>query len=188
MQTQFKIAQANKKNMDLAFIRNQIELKLKEAETLLSIYNTGLEKEFTLLNTVMNKSEQSSIEVLFNELKSFSDAIKEIEQDFGITVVQLTVLHSDIIKTLKTKVEEKTKSRTTTFENVTISRQSLQYSQLADSIGYDKEFKIMDIGYSNGSIYRYYNVPEEYFESLKIRNNLKGFKTEIASYVVKKIT
>jgi hypothetical protein len=111
----------------------------------------------------------------------------EIEQDFGITVVQLSVLHSDLIKTLKTKVEESIKNRTTTFENVTIVRQSLKYSQLADSIGYDKELKIMDIGYSSGSIYRYYNVPEEYFESLKTRNSLKGFKTEIATYEVKRI-
>ena len=45
----------------------------------------------------------------------------------------------------------------------------------------------MDIAYSSGSIYRYYKVPEEYFESLKTRNNLKGFRTEIAIYEVKKI-
>lgn len=173
--------------MDLAFIRNQIELKLKEAETLINIYTTGLEKEFASLNSVINKSEQSAIDDLFKELKSISDSINQIEQDFGITVVQLTVLHSEIIKTLKSKVEERTKSRTTTFENVTIERQSLKYSQLADSIGYDKELKIMDIAYSSGSVYRYYNVPSEYFESLKTRNNLKGFKTEIAAFEVKKI-
>jgi hypothetical protein len=173
--------------MDLAFVRNQIELKLKEAETLLNIYTSGLEKEFASLNSVIEKSEQSAIDDLFNELKSISETINEIEQDFGIAVVQLTVLHSDIIKTLKSKLEERTKSRTTTFEDVTIVRQGLQYSKLADSIGYDKELKIMDIGYSTGSIYRYYNVPTEYFESLKTRNNLKGFKTEIAAYEVKKI-
>ena len=173
--------------MDLTFIRNQIELKLKESETLLDIYISGLEKEFSSLNTVMNESDKSSFNDLFIELKTFSDAIMEIELDFGITVVQLTVLHSEINKTLKSKVEERTKSRTTTFENVTIERQSLKYSQLADSIGYDEELKIMDIAYSSGSVYRYYNVPPEYFESLKTRNNLKGFKTEIAMYEVKKI-
>ncbi len=176
-----------KQNMDSVFIRNQIELKLKETETLLKIYRSGLEKDFSSLNIVLNESDKSSMETLFNELRSFSDAIIEIEQDFGITVVQLTVLHSEIIKTLKSKVEERTKSRATTFENVTIVRQSLKYSQLADSIGYDKELKIMDIAYSSGSIYRYYKVPEEYFESLKTRNNLKGFRTEIAIYGVKKI-
>jgi hypothetical protein len=173
--------------MDLGFLRNQIELKLKEAETLLSIYNSSLDKEFSSLNKAINESEKSSIDELLNELKSFSDAIIEIQQDFGITVVQLSVLHSDLIKTLKTKVQEITVSRTTTFENVTIVRQSLKYSKFADSIGYDKEFKIMDIGYSSGGIYRYYNVPEEYFESLKTRNNLKGFKTEIAMFEGKQI-
>ncbi len=64
--------------MDLAFIRNQIELKLKEAETLLSIYTSGLDKEFSSLNKVIEASDKSSIDDLFSELKSFSDAIIEI--------------------------------------------------------------------------------------------------------------
>ena len=173
--------------MDLPFTRNQIELKLKEAEMLLNIYTSVVDNEFSSLHTVMDESEKSAIDELLNELKSFSDALIEIEQDFGIAVVQLTAVHSEMIKSLKSKVEERTKNRTTTFENVTIVRQSIQYSQLADSIGYDKELKIMDIGYSSGSIYRYYNVPKEYFESLKTRTNLKGFKTEIANYELKKI-
>ena len=173
--------------MDLIFIRNQIELKLKESELLLNLYTSGLEKEFSSLNSVINESEKATIEDLFNELKSFSEVTYELEKDFGITVVQLTVLYSDIIKASKPKIAESLKSRTATFENVTIERQVIKYSQLAESIGYDNELRIMDIAYATGGVYRYYNVPKEYFESLKNRNNLKGFKAEIAVYEVKKI-
>jgi hypothetical protein len=173
--------------LDLAFIRNQIELKLKEGDSLLNLYVEGIEKEFKGLVNVIDVSEKESITELVSELKSYSESLKELSFEFGITVAQLAVHYNEIIKSAKAKIEEKNKSRTTTFENVTIIRQELEYSQLADSVGYDQENKLMDIGYSSGSIYRYYNVPLEYFESLKLRNNLKGFKKEIAIYETKKI-
>lgn len=173
--------------MELAFVRNQIELKLNETDMLLSTYLEGIEKEFALLKDAVDETRKVEIESLFSELKTFSTNIKEIELDFGISIVRLKLLHAELAKNHNLKVAAKIKSRTTTFEDITIVRTALQYSQLADSIGYDNENRLMDIGYASGSVYRYYNVPVEYFESLKDRNNLKGFKTEIAVYEVKKI-
>lgn len=173
--------------MELSFIRNQIELKIKETEVLINMYEEGLEKEFSVLDIVIDETQKKEIDGLINQIGSITEDIDEIEQEFSITVAQLTILYPEIQKKYKLKVEELIKSRTSTFENITIIRQPLRFSQLADSIGYDKENRLIDIAYSSGNVYRYYEVPEDYFEKLKMRNNLKGFKTEIAQYSTIKI-
>ena len=173
--------------MDLAFIRNQLELKLTEFETLIELYVDGLEKEFKSFDGIMEEEEKKEISDLINELKSYGDSATEMQSDFAIVVGQLTVSRMELIKLRDKIIELETIDRTTTFENITITREPLLYSQLADSIGYDKENKLLDISYTSGGIYRYYNVPEEYYKSLKTRNNLKGFRKEIAVYEVKKI-
>ena len=174
--------------MELSFIRNQIELKLKETEVLINLYAEGLEKEFSVLDIVIDETQKKEIDGLINQIGSIIEDLDEIEQEFSIVVAQLTTLYPEIHKKYKLKVEELIRSRTSTFENITIIRQALRWRQLADSIGYDKEHKLMDLAYSSGSVYRYYEVPEEYFETLKTRNNLKGFKTEIAEYKSVKIS
>lgn len=173
--------------MELLFVRNQIELKLKETEVLINLYAEGLEKEFSVLDIVIDEPQKKEIEGLITHIESISEELIEIEQEFSITVSQLTTLYPEIHKKYKLKVEELIKSRTSTFENITIIRQPLRFSQLADSIGYNKENRLMDIAYSSGNVYRYYEVPEDYFEKLKMRNNLKGFKAEIAQYSTIKI-
>lgn len=173
--------------MDLTFIRNQIELKLTEFSALNKLYIEGLEKEFNVFGDAINEEQKKEISDLVDELKSYSENADELLLDFGITYTQLTICYSEIQKVFKHKIEEQRKSRTSTFENITIIRHPLKYSQLVDSVGYNKENMLMDIAYTLGGIYRYYNVTDEYYESIKTRNSLKGLRKEIEVYEVKKI-
>jgi hypothetical protein len=173
--------------MDLPFLRNQIELKLSELDSLLSNYNSRLKREFKFFSDVIDDDQRKELKGLLLEIESCKEAAKEIEEEFQITVAQLSLIHTEILKKAKSIAVEYGKNMISTFEDVTITRQPLKYSQFVDSIGYDKVSKSLDVCYNSGSIYRYYNVPEEYFDDLTNRNNFKGFKTEIAKFDSKKI-
>jgi hypothetical protein len=173
--------------MDLAFIRNQIELKLNEADSLMSLYNSRLKKEFKYLSEVIDDGQKKELKSLLADIETCAENIKDIEEEFQFAISQLTVLHADILKNAKTKIDEIVKSRTSTFESITIVRHPLKYSKFVESIGYDKENSLLDVSFNSGSVHRYYNVPEEYFDDLTRRNNFKGFKTELAKFDSKKI-
>lgn len=173
--------------MDLSFLRNQIKLKLNEFENLNNLYVEGLEKEFKAFGATVSEEENKEISDLLEELKSFSENSKEVSVEFEITVGQLTILYQEIYKKFKGKAEAQQKNLTTTFENISVSRRPLQYSTLADSAGYNTEQKLMDLAFKGGSIYRYYNVPVEFYEKITSRNNLKGMRKELDAFDFKKI-
>jgi uncharacterized tellurite resistance protein B-like protein len=131
---------------------------------------------------VIDEDQRKELKGLLLEIESYNEAAKEIEEEFQITVAQLSVIHAEILKKAKSIAVESVNNRTSTFEDITIIRHPLKYSKFVESVGYDKESKSLDVCYNSGSVYRYYNVPEEYFNDVINRSNFKGYKTEIAKF------
>lgn len=173
--------------MDLAFIRNQIELKLSEFEALLLIYIEGVEKEFSYFKDNMSEGDKQELTQLFEELKTFQSNSVEMRFEFGIAVEMLTILHTEIKKTYSSGLNEKTLKRTSTFEGISITRSPLLYSSFIDSVGYNLDNRFLDVAYTSGSVYRYYDVPENFYHTMKMRNSVKGLKKELDRFANKKI-
>ncbi len=173
--------------MALPFIRNTIELKLKEAASLLMDYQMGIADQFRSVDKVLDKQERKKVKELLDRLDKVWASEEEVLEDFENTVLQLQLKYYLASKKADAILAEEEEQKTTTFEGITITRYPLKYSQLTQSVGYDEEHEVMDIAFTSGGIYRYYNVPLSFYESVITRNNFKNFTTEISQFEVKKI-
>ena len=173
--------------MDLIFTRNQIEMKLMELNQLFNIYIDGVENQMLPIQSLLEKKETTELKRNISQIKETRDLIKENGREFELLVIELQTLYSTKMTQVKLILEEHEKNRTLTFEGITIIRNSLAYSLLAQSIGYDHETRTMDIEFTQGTVYRYYDVPLDYYQTVLSRNNLKGFKEEIAQFKFIKI-
>ncbi len=93
--------------MDLAFIRNQVELKLTEFETLNNLYIEGLEKEFHAFDKIITGDQRTDIAEMLEELKAYSENVGELKLEFGATVSQLTGFYADIQQQVRVRLKEK---------------------------------------------------------------------------------
>lgn len=173
--------------MDHSFIRNQIELKLSELQSLINLYADGVENDLSVFKSILSEKEKAENSKLIDDLKSYSENASEMQVEFLLTVSQLTVLYGEYYKVYKSKIEEQKKNLTATFEGITIEREFLHHSDLASSAGYNKENLIMDIEFNSGKIYRYYNVPFDFYEKIISRSGFKGARKELNEYEFKQI-
>ncbi len=174
--------------MELTFLRNQLNLKLVEFQLLASKYIEDLEKELNALKEIATQEQKNKMVELFIDLKTCSTDASEIQENFEIAVLQLQQIYADIISVYKMSLEEKKKILTSTFEEITITRQPLRYSTFAESVGYNSEKNLLDISYTTGGIYRYYSVPQDFYDLILFRKSFKGFKNEISKFDSKKIS
>ena len=173
--------------MDTAFIRNQMIAKLKEFEFYNNLYQEAIQKEKDKLLAIHTQEELDEFIEVTQELKDFNDTTNEIIQDIDIIVTRLCVSHKNIMERLGKVVQEHKDENTTGFDGVIITREKLQYSTFAKSAGFNKEKGLMDIEFVNGNVYRYENVPNDFFEKIHSRNSLKGVNVELGKFLSKKI-
>ena len=173
--------------MDLSFVRNQIELKFNEISSLQEIYISGVKAEFENLKTVIDIELEKDLESQFEELEKCRNDISSINQSFNIAVVRLTVSYQELQIKYKKYLDAKRKNLTAEHDGIALSRVLLQWSDMADSAGYDKEKHILDISFKTGGVYRYFDVPYEFYEKLTNRRSFKGFKNELSKFEFKKI-
>jgi hypothetical protein len=173
--------------MDLPFLRNQIELKFEELKNALQVYQDELDKNFDPAASVMTKEEVFEISELIKRFTDIKENIAAIAEDFEIDVLRLGDYHTEMYRLLNLHAKEQRAKLSLEYEGVLIERRPLKYSGMADSAGYDVANKQMDISYKTGGVYRYYNVPESFYESIITRKSFKGLKEEIAQYEFAKI-
>ena len=173
--------------MDLPFLRNQIELKFEELKNALQVYQDELDKNFDPAASVMTKEEVSEISELIKGFTDIKDSIASISEGFEIDVLRLGDYHTEMYRLLNLHAKEQRAKLSLEYEGVLIERRPLKYSGMADSAGYDAANKQMDISYVTGGVYRYFDVPESFYESIITRKSFKGLKEDIAQFEFRKI-
>ncbi len=173
--------------MELSEIREKIELNLKEVESLFEEYIKGVKDKTSSLNKNISNDQRNELDNLIDKLKTVSINSKQNKIDFSDLVEEITIKYKEYIKIYLVNFEKKYDKYISTFENIKILRHPLYRSQLAESVGYDKENKLMDIAYKRGGIYRYYDVPEELYLNIYSKSSFKDLKKELSIFEVKKI-
>jgi len=133
--------------MDLVFIRNQIELKLIEAQSLNSLYIEGIKKELNKFDKVVTPTMSKEIEGLLSELEQCSSNIGNIHDNFDLAVTRLTIIYQELVPKFNDYIEDYRKSMTSASDGISITRIPLTWSTFAESAGYSKEKMILDIAF-----------------------------------------
>lgn len=173
--------------MELSTIRQQIEIKQFELRNLVEKYIEELDFQIKQFTPVIDKESKVEIKSFNEALNEISETYRELEIDFTAQ----TTLFKEIYMSLYSKAEEHLKNirekMTVNHEGISITRQQLKYSTVVLSAGYDKTNRIMDLEYKSGGIYRYYEVPEEFVETMLTRSSIRNLKKEIEVFRYVKI-
>jgi len=168
--------------MEPNFIRNQLIAKLEEFLLYHAKYTEHLEKYGESLEKFMSNENIVEYKQLKKEFIDIGPDLAEIPLIIETIATQLTIIHEDTMENANKHFASDKEKLTTDFNGLSITRSLLKHSNLAHSAGYDKTTQTMDIEYNTGKIYRYSQVPEEYYESLKTRSSLKGLRSELNAF------
>lgn len=168
--------------MDLSFIRQQMQLKLEEFKALNSLYVEGAQKERRIMIKYLSEDEVKQFDEILEDLKGFSSTTDEISNDFEIAVAFLVILFQDFSKRHHEELTKERERLTFSYDGVTITREPLAFSSFALSAGYNEDLKIMDIEFGSGKIYRYLNVPLEFYDTIKLRRSMRGTSKELNQF------
>lgn len=168
--------------MDLSFIRQQMQLKLEEFKALNSLYLEGAQKERRVMIKYLTEDEVQKFDEILGDLKAFSSTTDEIILDIEIAIGFLVMLFQDFRKRHHAELVKESERLTFSYDGVTITREPLVFSSFALSAGYNEDLKIMDIEFASGKVYRYMNVPLDFYETIKLRRSMRGNSKELNQF------
>lgn len=173
--------------MDNQFIRQQTISKLEEFKLYYKRYIENVEKETANMALFLSEESKEEMKSVVKDLQHFDEKADEIIDDIQLVSVRLSVLYQEYLNILKTKKAELRAHLTIEHEGITIVRVPLTYSTFASSAGYDVATSTLDIEYSSGHVYRYKNVPKEFYEKMSNIKSMKGLRIELDKYEYIKI-
>lgn len=168
--------------MDRSFIRMQMLAKLEEFCFYSEKYLKELNKERKVIGVELTEEELKEFDDMTQQIFNFKHSSSEIIDEIDVIAIRLKSLYEEYVKRHNSKVIEYKNKYSFEYEGVTIKRKPLQYSTFAISLGYDADTQLMDIEFKGGKIYRYKNVPEEFYLKASVKNSLRDLKQELSNF------
>lgn len=168
--------------MEAAFIRNQMLSKLEEFLIYQGKYHENLLKYGDDRKALLSDKENKSLHTIAKDIRALGQTATEMISEIELNAVMLTTLHEEFNEKLKLKITEINTALTIDYEGVSITRKQLRHSNFVASAGYDEKAEMMDIEFNTGKVYRYKNVPIDFFASIEMRSSLKGLRADLNVY------
>ncbi|MBZ0243887.1 MAG: KTSC domain-containing protein [Bacteroidales bacterium] len=150
-------------------------------------YHENLLKYGDDRKALMSEKEKKSLHTIAKDIRALGQAATEMMSEIELNTVLLTKLHEDFTEKLKQKIADSNAALTITHEGISITRQQLRHSNFVASAGYNEKAEMMDIEFNTGKVYRYKNVPSEFFASVETRSSLKGLRADLNAFEYEQI-
>lgn len=173
--------------MDPSFVRQQMQAKIEEFRLYLAKYLENADREKHTMSPFLKKEEMKEFDNLLANLKKFDRDAIHIYDEIDLIAIRFGVLY----EIYNERLNERTTSRNTVLmsdhEGITIRREPLKYSSFVKSAGYHPEHRLLDIEFDGGKVYRYRNVPVEFYEKMQTRYSLKDLNNWLKAFEFERI-
>jgi len=168
--------------MENKFICQQAIAKLEEFKLYYKMYIENVKKESEIMQPLLSVELKQEIKDGILDIDEMDATADELISEIEIASSRITAVFNEYWNKLKKRQEDYIDQMTFEFDGVKIYRTPLKFSTFAISVGYDVTTNTLDIEYPTGHIYRYKNIPQDFYNSITINNIEKGLKTELESY------
>ena len=173
--------------MDPSFVRQQMQAKVEEFRLYLAKYMENAEREGQNMKAFLNREEMKEFDNLMANLQKFDRDAITIYDEVDLIAIRFGVLYEIYNRRLNEMTAARKKELTAEHGGITIRREPLKYSSFVVSAGYHSEHRLLDIEFEGGKVYRYQNVPEEFFHDIKSRSSLKDLNKMLKSFQFERI-
>ena len=173
--------------MDPSFVRQQMQAKVEEFRLYLAKYLENAEREKQNMSAFLRKEEMKEFENLIANLQKFDRDAISIYDEIDLIAIRFGVLYEIYNQRLEETTAAKQKALIAEYEGITIRREPMKHSSFVKSAGYHPEHKLLDIEFDGGKVYRYRDVPIEFYEKMRSKNSLKDLNKELKAFAFERI-
>jgi len=173
--------------MDPSFVRQQMQAKIEEFRLYLAKYLDNADREKQNMIPFLKKEELKEFDNLLANLKKFDRDAISIYDEIDLIAIRFGVLYEIYNQRLEETTGAKKKALVAEHDGIAIRREPIKHSSFVKSAGYHPEHRLLDIEFDGGKVYRYRNVPVEFYEKMQTRYSLKDLNNWLKAFEFERI-